>query len=132
MMHTGMPTSKECAFCGKELFGRSDKTYCNDNCRNNGNRERRKKQAWYEPDFIRQINTILKRNYKILTSQGLDRDGPKSVSRYKLLDEGFNFRYFTSTLTTKSGDYRFIYDYGWRELEDEKVMVVNNPKQVEI
>ena len=132
MMHTGMPDSKECAFCGKELFGRSDKAYCNDTCRNNGNRARRKKEAWYEPEFIRQINSILKRNYRILTGQGLDQDGPKAVSRYKLLDEGFNFHYFTSSLSTKAGNYFFTYDYGWRELDQDRIMIVNNPRQVEI
>ncbi|MBB2145736.1 hypothetical protein GM921_09580 [Pedobacter sp. LMG 31464] len=126
------PQHRDCAFCGKELFGRADKAYCNDTCRNNGNRERRKKLAWYEPIFIRQINNILKRNYKILTQQGIDEHGPKTVSRYKLLDEGFNFHYFTSNLSTRAGEYRFIYDYGWRELPEEKVMIVTNPKQVEI
>lgn len=129
---TGMPKNKECLFCGKELFGRSDKAYCNDTCRNNGNRERRKKLAWYEPDFIRQINTILKRNYKILTTQGVDRQGPTTVSRYKLLDRGFNFRYFTSILPTRSGNYFFVYDHGWLELEEGKVVVVQNPNQVDI
>lgn len=129
-MILGMPTRHECIFCGKELFGRRDKAYCNDTCRNNGNRERRKKEAWFEPVFIRQINTILKRNYKILEPKV--RNGPTSISRYQLLDEGFNFHYFTSTLTTKAGDYFFVYDYGWRILEEEKVMIVQNPHQVDI
>ena len=132
IIHEGMLKNHECIFCGKELFGRRDKVYCNDTCRNNGNRERRKKEAWYEPDFIRQINTILKRNYKILTTQGVERNGPTTVSRYILLDRGFNFHYFTSSLTTKAGDYFFVYDFGWRILEEEKLMLVQNPHQVNI
>lgn len=131
-MNTGIPTPRECAFCGKELFGRTDKAYCNDTCRNNGNRKRRKKMAWEEPLFINQINTILKRNYNILTAQGLDQTGPKPVSRFKLMDEGFNFKYFTSQLKTRTGNYYFIYDYGWKELEEAKVMVVHNPEQAAI
>ena len=26
---------KTCSFCGRELIGRADKKYCDDNCRNN-------------------------------------------------------------------------------------------------
>ena len=72
--------------------------------------------------------------YKIrpLTTQGVDRQGPTTVSRYKLLDRGFNFRYFTSSLSTKSEEYHFIYDHGWKELDGDKFLIVQNPYQVQI
>jgi hypothetical protein len=132
VIHQGMLKNHECIFCGKELFGRTDKVYCNDTCRNNGNRERRKKEAWYEPDFIRQINTVLKRNYKILCSEVERHRGPAVVGRSWLLDKGFSFKYYTSVLNTKKGTYYFAYDHGWMALADEKIMIVMNPMQASI
>lgn len=122
----------ECLTCGKELFGRRDKKYCNDNCRNAGNRKRKGIDSWYEPLFIAQINAILKRNYKILKTEVTRHNGPTSVGRFYLVDKEFNFKYYTSILTTNAGTYHFIYDHGWRELEDGKVMIVMNPRQAEL
>jgi hypothetical protein len=122
----------ECLHCGKELYGRRDKKYCNDTCRNAGNRKRVGVDTWYEPLFIAQINTILKRNYKILKTE-LDRaEGPTTVGRFHLIDKNFNFRYYTSVLTTAAGTYYFTYDHGWRELSEDKIMIVMNPKQAYI
>ncbi|WP_162796249.1 hypothetical protein [Pedobacter namyangjuensis] len=122
----------ECLQCGKELHGRRDKKYCNDTCRNAGNRKRVRSETWYEPLFVAQINTILKRNYKILKTEVIRHSGPTSVGRFYLVDKNFSFKYYTSILTTSSGTYHFIYDHGWRELDDGKIMVVMNPKQAEL
>jgi len=121
-----------CDYCHKELLGRSDKRYCNDTCRNNGNRQYRKKMAWEEPIFIRQINNILRRNHRILSNLMENADGPKPVSRQQLIAMGFSFRFQTTMLSTKGGDYYFSYDYGWKSLDEEKVLVVANPNQAMI
>lgn len=119
----------ECLHCGKELFGRRDKKYCNDTCRNTANRKRVGADTWYEPLFIAQINTILKRNYKILKHIVTMHEGPTTVGKFSLIEKNFNFRYYTSVLTTSSGTYYFNYDHGWRELPEDKIMIVMNPKQ---
>jgi len=119
----------ECLHCGKELHGRRDKKYCDDTCRNAGNRRRAGMDTWYEPLFIAQINTILKRNYKVLKTE-LDRaGGPTTVGRFRLLDRNFSFRYYTSVLATAAGTYYFVYDHGWRELTGDRIMIVMNPRQ---
>ena len=122
----------ECHHCGKQLYGRRDKKYCNDTCRNAGNRKRVGVDTWYEPLFIAQINAILKRNYKILKHELNKNGGPTTLGKFYLIDRNFNFRFYTSLLTTGSGTYHFIYDHGWRELEEGKIMIVMNPKQAEL
>lgn len=119
----------ECQLCGKELHGRRDKKYCNDTCRNAANRKRVGTDSWHEPLFLAQINTILKRNYKILKLLVTNHQGPTTVGRFYLVEKNFSFRFYTSVLSTTAGTYYFIYDHGWRELPDEKIMVVMNPKQ---
>ena len=104
---------KVCLECGDELFGRVDKKYCGDQCRS----------AHYnrlnsdDSNEIRNINNILRKNRRIL-SDLVPKEKTKA-HRDKLLEKGFNFNYFTNTLTTKENRvYYYCYDYGYLELED--------------
>jgi len=121
-----------CFHCGKTLYGKSNQKYCNDDCRNKGNREKRNKEAWHEPRLVGQVITILKRNYRILARQQACEYRAVAVSKFKLVEANFSFKHFTSQLKTKTGVYNFVFDYGWRELEDGKIMVVFNPELTSI
>src|SRR5690606_5358857 len=57
---------KQCQQCGRPLKGRTDKRFCNDDCRNNFNRAKRRKITDQAPDTIPEIIRIIKRNYQIL------------------------------------------------------------------
>ena len=56
--------SKLCLECDHPLFGRVDKKFCNDQCRNTYNNRVNKTTN----DFVRNINVILRRNRKIIAS----------------------------------------------------------------
>lgn len=97
-----------CLECGDELFGRVDKKFCSDQCRNNYNN----KQKRSDNNYIRNINNLLRKNHRILAS--LIKGDKASAKKDKLVSLGFNFNYFTNTYTTKDGrTYYYCYDYGY-------------------
>lgn len=105
---------KNCLECGDELFGRIDKKFCSDQCRNSYNNKLNSDST----NYIRNTNKILRRNRRIL--EGLVPNDKAKVSRDKLIEKGFSFNYHTSTYTTKDKrTYYFCYDFGYLELEKE-------------
>ncbi len=112
---------RECIECGNEFIGRADKKFCDDFCRNAyHNKNNRGDSA-----FVRNVNKILLRNRKILES--FNPEDKAKVHRNKLVNNGFNFNYFTSTYTTKAGTtYYFCYEKGYLPLENEWFALVTN------
>lgn len=106
--------SKECPICQSKILGRADKKFCSDYCRNTYNNQLNKDHK----NLVRNINNVLRKNYRILES--LNPNDKKKTSRNKLVAKGFNFNYFTSIYTTKSGNiYYFVYDQGYLPLEND-------------
>ena len=105
---------KDCPECGEKIVGRTDKKFCSDYCRNSYNNKLNKDSS----NLIRNINNSLRKNHRIL--QELNPTDKTKVSKSRLLAKGFNFEYFTSTYTTKSGTiYYFVYDQGYLPLEGD-------------
>ncbi len=112
-------SNKKCPECGDKIYGRADKKFCTDYCRNAYNN----KLNQTANNNIRNINNQLKRNWRILDD--LNPNDKCSVHKNKLVDKGFNFGYFTSIYTTKKGTiYYFVYDQGYLELENGYYMLV--------
>jgi len=105
---------KSCPECGEKIIGRTDKKFCSDYCRNAHHNNVNKDSS----KLIRNTNNLLRKNYRIL--QELNPNEKTSVSRTKLLAKGFNFEFFTSIYTTKTGNqYFFVYDQGYLKLEND-------------
>ena len=114
-----MPMERRCLDCGQPLFGRSDKKFCDDLCRSNANNQRNSEETGY----LRKINSILKRNRKILESLCLD--GDRKIKWRVLVSEGFNFDYITDMYDTADEvQYRFCYEYGYLLLANDEVLIV--------
>lgn len=109
-----------CLACNEPLVGRSDKKFCDDQCRNDYNN----KLNSDENNFMRNVNNILRKNRKIL--QALCPNGKSSVlPKSKLISKGLNFEYYTNVLNTKTGaTYYYCYEYGYKFVENDEVMVV--------
>lgn len=108
-----------CPECGNKIIGRSDKKYCSDACRNAHNNELNKDTK----NLVRNVNNRLRKNYRIL--EALNTKDKTKVSREKLIRKGFNFEYFTSIYTTKSGSvYYYLYDQGYLPLENDYFLLV--------
>lgn len=75
---------------------------------------------------------ILRKNRKVLMEIGPAPKDPKIIHQARLVNMNFNFDFITSTLDThRDHHYRYCFEYGYRVLEDGKVMVVVNDSQIE-
>lgn len=110
-----------CLECGEKIIGRSDKKFCNDACRNAYNNKQNKDST----NLMRNINNKLRKNYRILTEVNIE--GKTKVAKSKLDSLGFDFDYFTNIKVYKNGsEYKFIYDYGYKLLEEDFILIVKN------
>jgi predicted nucleic acid-binding Zn ribbon protein len=117
---------KYCLDCGEVIQGRSDKKFCNDQCRNSYNNI----QNTDANNFMRTVNRILRKNRLILCD--LNPSGKTKTHRDKLLEKGFNFSYHTHIMTTKSGSvYRFCYEQGILELDNNFILLVERRDETE-
>lgn len=110
---------KKCLECDSNVIGRIDKKFCSDYCRNTYNNKVNKESK----NLIRNTNNRLRKNYKILTE--LNLSGKTKVSRRKLFDKGFDFKFITALYTTKTGNiYYYVYDQGYLVLDNELYLLV--------
>jgi predicted nucleic acid-binding Zn ribbon protein len=115
-----MPEKRLCPVCNDPIIGRIDKKFCSDQCRNSYNNRRYSA----ENILIQKINRTLKKNYSIL--QELNKSGKTKVKRSKLLQEGFDFNYFTGTYITQKGTtYHLCYDQGYLSLSDDLFLLIH-------
>ncbi len=111
--------SKSCLECGEKIVGREDKKFCSDGCRNAFNNKINKDST----NYMRNINNKLRKNYRILSD--LNLEGKSKTTKTKLLGKGFDFDFFTNILNTGTGNtYYFVYDQGYRFLDNDFYMLV--------
>ena len=108
-----MSVTKKCPDCGEPIKGRTDKKFCSDLCRDAFNNKLNSDTT----NYVRNVNNILKRNWKILSE--LNPNETVKVHKDKLTEKGFNFHYYTNVYTTKKGAvYHFCYEQGYLPLDD--------------
>ena len=111
--------NKLCLECGEKIVGREDKKFCSDGCRNAYNNKINKDST----NYMRNINNKLRKNYRILSD--LNAEGKSKTTKTKLLSKGFDFDFFTNILNTGTGNtYYFVYDQGYRYLDNDFYMLV--------
>lgn len=108
-----------CLECGLAIKGRADKKFCDDGCRSSYNNKLHHESS----TLVKQINHILRKNRSIL--EEMNPEGKASVSRQKLLKQGFDFNYYTSSFTNKEGKtYYFCYEQGYLPKDDQYCFLV--------
>ena len=118
-----MNKKRLCPVCKDLIVGRIDKKFCSDHCRNTFNNERYSSRN----AFVQKVNRVLRKNYSILKE--LNKTGETKVSRSLLLQEGFDFNYFTGINETQKGDiYRICYDQEYFTLTDELILLMDRVK----
>ncbi|MEP0365800.1 MAG: hypothetical protein ABJN36_09965 [Cyclobacteriaceae bacterium] len=111
--------NKQCLECGQEFFGRADKKFCSDGCRNAYNN----KVYATDEAVIKKTNRTLRKNWQILST--LNPDDKIKLPILKLTKLGFDFDLITSNRTTKEGkEYRFCYEQGYLILDEKFVLLV--------
>ncbi len=117
---------KHCLACNKPIRGRTDKKFCDDYCRNAFNNQLKAGSN----NFIRNINNALRKNRRILEELLSPKEPVTKVSRDKLLQLGFQFRYQTHLYTNQKGsNYHFCYEYGYLPLENNWYLVVKQKEE---
>ena len=110
---------RKCLECEKPIYGRRDKKFCDDQCRNAYNN----RQNADSNNYVRNVHNILRKNRRVL--EELNPNGKAKTTRSKMMEKGFDFNYHTSTYTTKAGaTYFFCYEYGYLVLEGDYVALV--------
>lgn len=116
---TKLNEEPKCENCGKPLFGRTDKRFCNDSCRNQFNRNKRNQKKTSDLGSFQEISEIIKQNYQILSSYQSLKIGNESmfiVNREELVRKGYHFKFFTSIYMDDEGSlWKYCLDYGIKE-----------------
>lgn len=112
---------RRCCFCGTELYGRADKKFCDDNCRNNYHYRIRLNDN--DDLVIKMVNSTLLKCRETLKTLCL---GQKKIVDKKLLDDRhFDYELMTNVYKTKGeSEYRVVYDYAYKILNDDEVLIL--------
>ncbi len=104
-------TERTCAECKGALYGREDKRFCSDQCKNSYNNRINKAANSY----VRKVNSVLRKNRAILLE--MNPEGKRKVPKDELVRRGFDFSFFTDVYTTKTEkEYRYCYEQGYLEI----------------
>lgn len=114
-----MDEKRKCLECQRPIVGRSDKKFCSDACRNAYNNKIHAPAT----NFMRNVNSLLAKNRRILAD--LYEQGNTLMPKEELWKRGFDFDFYTSTLTTPTGDvYQYCYDMGYLLKDEGHVLLV--------
>jgi len=113
-----------CAYCQERIRGRSDKKFCNDNCRaafnsiSNGRTH----------PYICYVNREIRRNRRILRDRYDSYNPELPVEKDWLKARGFNFFFHTHREETETGIVLiYCYEYGYIMLADNRVQLLYDP-----
>ncbi|MCF8222449.1 MAG: hypothetical protein K9J25_04825 [Bacteroidales bacterium] len=119
---------RKCLDCGAALRGRSDKKFCSDQCRNNYNNTINREAN----SLVRNVHSVLRRNRKVLCE--LYESGKKRIHKDALLVSEFNINFFTHSVETEKDRLvtRYCYEYGYRIMDSEYLLLVKNTDLLEV
>lgn len=107
-----------CLECGIPIFGRSDKKYCSDSCRNARNNRLNSENN----KILRKTNQKLRKNYSILTE--LLNTGVTKIRRQELLELGFYVSYYTETHSDEQGVvWHHVYNHKYTLMDDDSYLL---------
>ncbi len=111
---------KKCLYCNETLKGRTDKVFCDSQCRS----AYHNKNISSNEAFIKEVNKTLRKNRSIL--RYICPEGRATIRKKALEDRGFDFRYYTHTWvsTNSKNTYLFCYDYGYLPIDEDKVLII--------
>ncbi len=105
---------KKCIECSGKIEGRIDKIFCSSYCKS---AYHHKKNRGKGKSLYLEIDKQLKLNRKLL--QHFNRAGKAVVRKEKILNAGFNPKYFTHYWKNNKGEvYLFCYEFGFLEKKE--------------
>ena len=112
-----MRFQKECLFCEKESIGRTDKKFCDPQCKSAYQYKVSKEQP---ERFYNKVDNQLKLNRKILKEY--NKGGKVTVRAALLKEKGFDTNFFTHFWKNQKSDvYLFVYEYGFLKIKENNI-----------
>lgn len=125
--------TRHCRQCEKQLYGRIDQVYCNDNCRNTYNKQQTRLNKIEPHPNQKAIFKIIQRNYEILK-----RLYPYPISPYRYeyankqrMPTDFEPNFFTGIQHTDNVEWFVCFDRGWR-IEGDRYHLKDFPHKAEL
>lgn len=118
---------KYCAYCDKQIRGRSDKKFCNDWCRGSYHYEMNRSTS----TLVHAINLNLRRNRKILQSFLPTTSQMAEVEKDRVKVYGFDFTYYTHVKVVNNITYYFCYDFGYQMVNKDKIVIIQQKNLLE-
>ena len=117
-----------CLACKKELKGRTDKKFCDAQCRSAYHNTSRPSHEL----SIQRINSDLRRNRSLLAH--FCPSGKSTVDKEVLSNLGYRFDIFTHIFPFTTGTYFFCYEYGYLPILEkgtEKMLIVHKQEYMD-
>lgn len=112
-----MRLQKTCLYCNKVLFGRTDKKFCDPQCKSSYQYQQSKEQP---ERFYNKVDNQLKLNRKILKE--FNKGGKVTVRAEILKAKGFDPNFFTHYWKNNKGQvYLFVYEYGFLKTTEKNI-----------
>ena len=108
-----------CLACAKELKGRSDKKFCDAQCKSFYHNTNRPAHEY----SIQRINSSLRRNRSLLAK--FCPSGKSKIEKIVLEKLGYRFDLFTHIHPFSTGTYYFCYDYGYLPATEKGVQLMH-------
>ncbi len=115
-----------CKVCKTEFYGRKDKIFCSNKCKNEYHLTLRA----FTKETAYPLDRILHRNRSILLEIMGPRSAKKIVKRLELVKKKFQFKFITHyNINSKGKTYNHVYDFAWMEFSDDEVLIIRQKKQ---
>lgn len=117
-----------CLICKKQLFGRSDKIFCDIKCKNKYHSDVRKSTKNVQGETFKIIN----RNWAILAAFMSEKGNKVHVKKLALQEKKFDFNLVTN-IQNKAGYINFgIFNYSYYVTKNDIVVITRDTKQSDI
>ena len=114
---------KSCINCNRLIKGRTDKKFCDENCRNSYNNRLHAERN----NLIRNINNAVGKNRRILAELAGPAGRVSDVPFQKIINRGYRLQFFTHRANCRRGrEFIFCYDHGFHRREDGRCVIVKH------
>jgi len=110
---------RQCVICNRKLYGRSDKRFCDINCKNYYHSEVRKSMKTIKSQTL----AILMHNYVALSGILGGKKNACIIDKLAMEKAGFRFNYITDAENRHGIIYYGVFDITYRFIHNKRVLI---------